>query len=1147
MSSSPDVWDPSLIPTIYRLSNDVWHEICDYLTSESVVELFNVRSRFLMQRLCSAGVVTHFTIIPIMLAVDYGWKFVWKCLKRVRSLTIERFNATRFAFVALKNMASSSVRTLCIKIDSWDSSSLQNVSLAVIFPSLKRLRWTFGKITGDINPSSAIGFSLKHLPQGLETLDLGIGTVPHALLSSSLPKSLTEFTASVEVKSASESARLATSIAAQCPNMTNLSLSTFWEPLAHPAPNIHRFQKLFPNLSSLMLNGVHWPLDELQGDPIQTGNLQELTLGGRRFSLPSEAIALLPCSLTSLSFASLESVWTGSDVTDLKWFQQLPRKLTFLLMPHHLIDWKRLPPALTHLVATYEAGGVAYVDYLRRHSERVAVGFEFELPPTLTILESYLALVRPTSQDIAQFPKRLTSLSMPVFGRWTNLEVAALFATLPLLSALTLRGEITVITPPKPGSKIFNLEEHPRRSVFNDELERNKTLKVDAWSISPAAFQIPSSITAVNLTPSNTTSTHKEFLSSANIDWTAQPPNVTSILALVPHLQRLELKWTCFPGAEVSIHRHIRPLKQLTHLSLLGERPEHCCFSDLPRSLLTLKLSLASIWWHAYSEPVKYLPPGLTDLRLLGAVFQSDSIPNWPVTLTRLDVETKRWKVEDAMELRKRLAKVERIVLRGEPLLFTGKSLCPKVSGYPKLCPTNLDLDCIVRYTKASLEKIEFTSGLAFHAGPLCLPDHVRGLKLSYLESMEMSMHSLYPCHELGGLAGATLDHLSELTIVSRGTTWPTFLGMELILPSLTSLTLQLPHPPRSTLDLSSFNKLPKGLLHLSMIIMEIGAHYIVPGGVNHLEIHGQFSDFSCLPPSLRTLHAPQLILDTCGLESLKTTLTKLEFAGGRDWTERWVSKLMCMLRAQPKCQSRTSDMERQFEHLSLESATLCGAFFPSNATKFDRKLMKCSAESALGPQVNVKCWYFSFWIPLLPPSVVEIDYLIGAEPSLTSCEKEAKSAAPKHTESGLSSHIPRHSSIAAFAPFPPTLTTLKLSIERLNFSDISRLPPSLTHLSVSYNLIVTDFSDWKFLPRKLKVLKMWNRNPALQSISEDAGVGLPPELQVCYLPDFLFLPVAMLYLSQSLTYLCVQEGKLFERIADRMPWVHVVAAPPRT
>lgn len=513
-------------------------------------------------------------------------------------------------------------------------------------------------------------------------------------------------------------------------------------------------------------------------------------------------------------------------------------------------------------------------------------------------------------------------------------------------------------------------------------------------------------------------------------------------------------------------------------------------------------------------------------------------------------MEVKNWTVEDVFELRKRLFAATRIDLSGggEPLLFTGKSLCSNISRFPQMCPTHLDLDRIARYTRASLQNVRFRGNLAFHSCPISLPNHVRSLELVHTESNDLAMSLLCSDVQIGGIA--SFHHLSELTLVSPYLTWSQVLKVKMP-NSIVSLTLQLPRP--KLLDISIFNdNLPSRLLHLSLGIMPRCTEEIHRGPnseeaeyESNKELDWFLADLPSLPPFLRTLHAKQLKLVPDGFELLKSSLTKLEFAGGRDWTDTMVMKLLRKLRDRSASQPGKCDTNLQFEHLSLECATLSGSLLPTDVEKVDWNLFKSSAENALGSQVTVKLWYVSLGALAFPSSLLEIDLLIEAEPKLTYSEEESQPEAPSDSLLDSISSGGRQYELRDFSPLPPTLTTLQLSVGRLKFFHFSCLPHSLTHLSVSYKWLEIVPERWNYLPRRLKALKLWKANREETLIFEDRGVGLPPELETCYLPDFLFVSTAISYLPKSLTQICAQKN---QALFSRMNWVQffVAPAPPR-
>jgi len=148
-------------------------------------------------------------------------------------------------------------------------------------------------------------------------------------------------------------------------------------------------------------------------------------------------------------------------------------------------------------------------------------------------------------------------------------------------------------------------------------------------------LKLPSHITSLQIGGENFTPDALRFIPQSIIDLRiSKLVNVdgTSIAHLSPNLKRLDLVW-----CEDLTDEDIRSLPtSLTHLDLryCGNLTDECV-RFLPRELIFLNLSSAPLT----DSSSEHLPPLLQALHLDYSLYTSRSVPNWPRTLTSINLD----------------------------------------------------------------------------------------------------------------------------------------------------------------------------------------------------------------------------------------------------------------------------------------------------------------------------------------------------------------------------------------------------------------------------------------------------------------------------------------------------------------------------
>lgn len=1072
-----------------------------------------------------------------MYSLDYKWKYFVRSLTSVGLLEIDDNVGSRpygENRLPLAIFSSLDLQQLYINAPSRRPRVPSGCTFAELFSGLKRFDW---QIPPNYRFSKGVAAILTHLPEGLTALNILHGVVSFDIFPK-LPKSLIELSAIVKPSRGLDLENLVQSLASSCPRLQILALNSNdiggrikLEPKARLD-----FQKLFPSLVRLRLCADHWNIPDVGGwdnsedtalkimtitsqETLEKAisfppNLESLRLSGLSTDLPSYVLDQLPQTLPALTVEGFGCVTDKNGKRDekLKFMNCLPRSLTHLQLPHYMVDWNQLPPNLTQFIA--ESGRTVYLTEQKGNYENV-----FTLPSSLTRLEARCELAYPSQANL--FPTRLTSLEMQVKGQWTDKHVASLFAHLPLLSNLILPTEISVTSSPKKGATEFVFGEHPRRCIFNGELEMSKRIVVKGWNfVTP--LTLPKSITSVAfvVTPGDT---FRITNKGAYI-----PPK----LAQLPKLTRLDIDSSKILGGcrEVLQRLRIESLKSLTYLRILSPiYQEPITFSYLPNGLRTLHLYLDSPPFLSRNEDegsvVASLPSGLTDLKFIGKVcFKPCTVPHWPASLTRLEFPARRWSVVDALNLRKRLRNAKHIVFRS--LLFSSEFLeeLSTPSGAFVTCPAELDENSIRDHARKVLtDVVQFKLVKLDLTKTLLLPAHVR--------SLWIDQSAGHPFRGIPLQAVSSFIHLTSLTIISPHLSWTGLFDAKLP-PSLLSLELHLTQSKPISTPLFDF--VPAGLLHLKMMILD---------SIYQKDPDIFVAEPSSLPP-LRTLCAPQLRLLPCDIECMTPSFSKLEFYGGQGWSDVLVLKLLHHLQGMSDSQSDSMDSNNHFEHLSLQCAALSGSLLSTEAVRLDWSLLTSLTEDALGGRVSVKQWHIMHHLEI-QPSIAAIDLLIEKEPTYSEAQEIMAPPASSfllHNAKKQSSRVP---SLQSFAPSPPLLTSLKVSVQSLRVLHFSFLPPLLMRLCISYETFDITTERWSLLPRGLTELKIWNKRPVqAKCATSDRGIGLPPRLQVCHLSDFVFESTAIHHLPRSLTQLCTHENReLVALIEWKMSWVKFVPA----
>lgn len=370
----------------------------------------------------------------------------------------------------------------------------------------------------------------------------------------------------------------------------------------------------------------------------------------------------------------------------------------------------------------------------------------------------------------------------------------------------------------------------------------------------------------------------------------------------------------------------------------------------------------------------------------------------------------------------------------------------------------------------------------------------------------------------------------------------------------LTSLTIV---SPRLSMQHIEDARLPETLVSLSLCVHNGPLHsnpfQLLPRALKYLRIeqhpsqtHGHFScapgaAARLMPPHLRSLIFPQLLILPIDINAFPKTLKEVEILGGDQWTDLNLLELSRHFNSDGYADasmvvdvSRDSDDDDGETKITIGSASITGFFLhpndsssSSSLASLDWKSFIKSSNDGLGKHVKVLRWMAKHRMHL-PSMISELD-LSSFRPPLCGFQPQEHLRGPNSTSSLISPHFPILSSLHFSILNMPQqgLTSLKLSISvRLELFTLCDLPPGLTHLSISSceGISTSAAFAWTAFPRGLKEIRLWTSTtkPAREPTS-DFALDLPPNLEELFTPDIDYHTTAYMNIPKTVKRLCVR------------------------